>query len=84
MTFAAERNSIAEEMERLDSHMQQIENLLKSRGEAIGKTLDFLTQEMARETHTLWAKVADLDLLNRTLHMKIVLDKMREQVQNIE
>jgi len=80
----AEKADISEEITRLRSHLQQFEETLSIREKSIGRTLDFLTQEMQREVGTIGAKAAGLAISKRALWMKAELEKIREQVQNIE
>ena len=82
-TAFAIRINVAEEITRLDSHLDEVERLLKKGGE-IGKRLDFLIQEMHREANTLGSKSAALDLTRISVDMKVLIEQMREQVQNIE
>ena len=82
-TAFAIRIDVAEEITRLDSHLDEVERLLKKGGE-IGKRLDFLIQEMHREANTLGSKSAALDLTRISVDMKVLSEQMREQVQNIE
>ncbi|MFZ2651983.1 MAG: YicC/YloC family endoribonuclease [Burkholderiaceae bacterium] len=77
------RIDVAEELARLRSHLAEIERLLGAGGE-IGKRLDFLIQELLREANTLGSKAASLDLTNIAVEMKVAIEQMREQVQNIE
>ena len=79
----ADRSDITEEIVRLDSHMLQFEQTLK-RPESVGKTLDFLLQEMGREVNTIGSKANDADIAGRVVHMKAELERIREQVQNVE
>ncbi len=79
----ADRSDISEELARLDSHLTQFEGGLKSR-EPVGKTLDFLLQEMGREVNTIGSKANDADLAMHVVRMKGELEKIREQVQNVE
>jgi len=86
--IAAERSDISEELARLRSHVQQFETLLAGASD-IGKKLDFLLQEMQRETNTLLSKTPGseaegLEITRRALEMKSEIEKLREQVQNIE
>jgi uncharacterized protein (TIGR00255 family) len=86
--IAAERSDVSEELARLRSHVQQFEMLLTGASD-IGKKLDFLLQEMQRETNTLLSKtpgseVEGLEITRRALEMKSEVEKLREQVQNIE
>ncbi len=77
------RIDVAEELTRLASHLDEIERLLKAGGE-LGKRLDFLIQELQREANTLGSKSAALELTNISVEMKVAIEQMREQVQNIE
>ena len=82
-TAFAIRIDVAEEITRLGSHLDEVERLLKKGGE-IGKRLDFLIQEMHREANTLGSKSATLELTRISVDMKVLIEQMREQVQNIE
>lgn len=79
----ADRYDITEELVRLDSHMVQFDRTLKSH-EAVGKTLDFLLQEFGREVNTIGSKANDVEITTRVVQMKAELEKIREQVQNVE
>lgn len=82
-TAFAIRIDVAEEITRLGSHLDEIERLLGKGGE-IGKRLDFLIQELHREANTLGSKSATLELTRIGVDMKVLIEQMREQVQNIE
>ena len=82
-TAFAIRIDVAEEVTRLGSHLDEIERLLKKGGD-IGKRLDFLIQELHREANTLGSKSATLELTRISVDMKVLIEQMREQVQNIE
>ncbi|MDM0105017.1 YicC/YloC family endoribonuclease [Variovorax sp. J22R24] len=82
-TAFAIRIDVAEELTRLNSHLDEIERLVKKGGE-IGKRLDFLIQELHREANTLGSKSATLELTRIGVDMKVLIEQMREQVQNIE
>jgi uncharacterized protein (TIGR00255 family) len=77
------RIDVAEELARLTAHLDEIERLLIKGGE-LGKRLDFLIQELHREANTLGSKSAALELTNVSVEMKVAIEQMREQVQNIE
>lgn len=77
------RIDVAEELARLRSHLDEIERLLAAGGE-VGKRLDFLIQELLREANTLGSKAAALELTNISVEMKVAIEQLREQVQNIE
>lgn len=79
----ADRINVDEELTRLDSHFKQFNQLLQV-GELVGRKLDFLLQEMNREVNTIGSKANDSDLINDVVEMKAELEKMREQVQNIQ
>ena len=77
------RIDVAEELTRLRAHLDEIERLLNAGGE-LGKRLDFLIQELHREANTLGSKSAALELTGISVEMKVLIEQMREQVQNIE
>jgi uncharacterized protein (TIGR00255 family) len=77
------RIDVAEELARLRAHLEEITRLLKKGGE-LGKRLDFLIQELHREANTLGSKSSALELTNISVEMKVAIEQMREQVQNIE
>ena len=79
----ADKCSIEEEVTRLNSHISQFKNLLNS-DEAIGKKLDFIIQEMNRETNTIGSKANNLEITNGVIDIKTEIENIREQVQNIE
>ena len=87
-TAFAIRIDVAEEITRLNSHLDEIERLLKASGDKaggeIGKRLDFLTQELHREANTMGSKSAALELTHISVDMKVLIEQMREQVQNLE
>lgn len=82
-TAYAIRIDVAEELARLRSHLEEIESLLQKGGE-LGKRLDFLIQELHREANTLGSKASTLELTRVSVDMKVLVEQMREQVQNIE
>ena len=82
-TAYAIRIDVAEELSRLRAHLDEITRLLQTGGE-IGKRLDFLIQELQREANTLGSKSAALELTNISVEMKVLVEQLREQVQNIE
>lgn len=82
-TSFAIRIDVAEEVTRLASHLDEIDRLLEHGGE-LGKRLDFLIQELHREANTLGAKSASLELTRISIDMKVLIEQIREQVQNIE
>ena len=80
------RIDVAEELTRLSSHLSEIEQLLspKKTTESLGKRLDFLIQELHREANTLGSKSTSLELTKIGVDMKVLIEQLREQVQNIE
>ena len=81
----ADKANITEELVRLDSHVSQLRSFLRSDGsEAIGKKIDFLIQEMNREANTIGSKSNDKEITSMMLDLKAEIEKIREQVQNIE
>lgn len=82
-TAFAIRIDVAEEITRLGSHLDELDRLLAKGGE-IGKRLDFLIQELHREANTMGSKSAALELTHISVDMKVLIEQMREQVQNIE
>ena len=79
----ADKVAVAEETVRLNSHLDQLEQLLNS-SEAVGRKLDFLVQEINRETNTIGSKCSDLSLTRIVVDIKAEIEKIREQIQNIE
>ncbi len=77
------RIDVAEELARLRSHLDEVDRLLAKGGE-VGKRLDFLIQEMLREANTLGSKASMLELTNISVEMKVAIEQLREQVQNLE
>ena len=77
------RIDVAEELARLRAHLEEIARLLKAGGE-VGKRLDFLIQELLREANTLGSKASTLELTNISVEMKVAIEQLREQVQNLE
>lgn len=77
------RIDVAEELSRLGAHLEEIERLLHAGGE-LGKRLDFLIQELHREANTLGSKASSLELTAVSVEMRVLVEQMREQVQNIE
>lgn len=80
----AERTDIAEEIKRLGAHLDQFGELLTGNGKPVGRTLDFLTQEMLREANTIASKSPDAIISRNAVEIKGAIDRIKEQVQNIE
>ncbi len=83
LALFADKASIDEEITRLYSHIDQLKNSLESK-EPIGRKLDFIVQEMNREANTIASKSADIEITNIALNIKNDIEKIREQIQNIE
>ncbi|MCD3194407.1 YicC family protein [Clostridium botulinum C] len=79
----ADKAAIDEEVVRLNSHIVQLKDTLE-KNEPVGRKLDFIVQEMNRETNTISSKANDLQIVNLTINMKNYIEKIREQIQNIE
>ncbi len=80
----AERTDIAEEIKRLGAHLDQFDELLRGNGKPVGRTLDFLSQEMLREANTIASKSPDAVISRNAVEIKGAIDRIKEQVQNIE
>ncbi|MBQ3107842.1 MAG: YicC family protein [Firmicutes bacterium] len=80
----ADKSNITEELVRLDSHILQLNSIISQSSQPDGKKLDFLVQEMNREANTIGSKANDLEITNAVLFLKSEIEKIREQVQNIE
>lgn len=83
ISFFADRSDVSEELTRLESHLAQFAHHLR-RNEPVGRTLEFITQEIFRELNTLGAKANDAVISQRVVACKAELEKIREQVQNLE
>lgn len=79
----ADKVNVTEEIVRLRSHLAQLDSMLKS-PVAVGRKLDFLVQEMNRETNTIGSKASDFQIANKVVDMKAEIEKIREQIQNLE
>ncbi len=85
VAFYLDRADVTEELDRLASHLKQCEEALHYAGaKSVGKRLEFLTQEIGREVNTIGAKSDLVEITNHVLEMKLTLEKVREQVQNLE
>jgi len=80
----ADKSNITEELVRLKSHVSQLRKLTDNPGQPVGKQLDFLVQEMNREANTIGSKANDINITNNVLVLKAEIEKIREQIQNIE
>ena len=78
----ADKCSVEEEITRLNSHIYQFKELMKEK--VVGKKIDFLIQEMNRETNTICSKANNLEIINYVVEIKTELENIREQIQNIE
>lgn len=81
----ADRIDIAEELTRFDSHLKQVYQLLRSQNvQGVGKTMEFLVQELNREINTISSKSSDVDVAKLVINIKTELERIREQIQNVE
>jgi uncharacterized protein (TIGR00255 family) len=83
MALLANKLDVAEELDRLTAHLAEVRDVLE-RDEAVGRRLDFLMQELNREANTLGSKSADVETTRISVDLKVLIEQMREQVQNIE
>ncbi|GLS90475.1 hypothetical protein GCM10007916_15420 [Psychromonas marina] len=83
LVLLAQKSDVAEELDRLSSHISEAHNVLK-KGGAVGRRLDFMMQEFNREANTLGSKVINTDITAVAVECKVLIEQMREQVQNIE
>ncbi len=83
LVLVAQRLDVDEELDRLDTHLDEIEAVLK-RKEPVGRRLDFLMQELNREANTLSSKSADAETTRASIELKVLIEQMREHIQNIE
>ncbi|MGD2083868.1 MAG: YicC/YloC family endoribonuclease [Chromatiales bacterium] len=83
MVLLTQRLDVDEEMDRLGTHIDEVQRVL-STDEPVGRRLDFLMQELNREVNTLASKSSDAETARRTVEMKVLVEQMREQIQNIE
>lgn len=84
LAMFADRSDISEELQRLRSHVDQLRATLKSDGEPVGRKLEFLAQELLREANTMASKSHDTSLVASVLEIKLEIEKVREQVANVE
>ncbi|MDF2179695.1 YicC family protein [Aliiglaciecola sp. CAU 1673] len=83
MIMLAQRLDVAEELDRLDSHVAETRKILK-KGGAVGRRLDFMMQEFNRESNTLASKSINAEITQSAVELKVLIEQMREQIQNIE
>ena len=83
VAYLADRSDVSEELTRLASHLHQLEGFLAS-GEPVGRKLDFVVQELNREVNTIGSKLHDISVAQVVIELKHELEKIREQVQNLE
>lgn len=83
LVMLAQRSDVAEELDRLLTHVREVRRVLQSR-EAVGRRLDFLMQELNREANTLGSKAIDVRTTQASVNIKVLIEQMREQIQNIE
>ncbi len=83
LVLLAQKMDVDEELDRLDAHLKELGEVL-DRDEAVGRRLDFLMQELNREANTLGSKSADISTTKASVELKVLIEQMREQIQNIE
>ena len=83
LVMLAQKSDVAEELDRLNTHVGEVRRVLRSGG-AAGRRLDFLMQELNREANTLGSKAYDPRSTQAAVNLKVLIEQMREQVQNIE
>jgi len=83
LAFIAQKMDVDEELDRLESHFVEIEDIF-SRNEPVGRRLDFIMQELNREANTLGSKSTDMETTRASVELKVLIEQMREQIQNIE
>ncbi|HIF9133431.1 TPA: YicC/YloC family endoribonuclease [Photobacterium damselae] len=83
LVMLAQKSDVAEELDRLDSHVKETQKILK-KGGACGRRLDFMMQEFNRESNTLASKSINTDVTAAAVELKVLIEQMREQIQNIE
>ncbi|MGV6988267.1 YicC/YloC family endoribonuclease [Testudinibacter sp. P80/BLE/0925] len=83
MVLLAQRVDVAEELDRLQMHVKETTSILK-KGGAVGRKLDFMMQELNRESNTLASKSINADITNSAVELKVLIEQMREQIQNLE
>ena len=79
----AQKSDTMEELDRLDTHIAEVQNTLNQKG-PIGRRLDFLMQELNREANTLSSKATSANTSLQTVDLKVIIEQMREQIQNLE
>jgi len=83
LALLAQRLDVDEEMDRMEAHIQEVQSVIEGNG-PVGRRLDFLMQELNREANTLGSKSADVEVTRVAVDMKVLIEQMREQIQNIE
>lgn len=83
LVMLAQRLDVAEELDRLEAHVKETRKILVKK-EAVGRRLDFMMQEFNRESNTLASKSINTEVTNSAIELKVLIEQMREQIQNIE
>jgi uncharacterized protein (TIGR00255 family) len=84
LVLIAQKLDVSEELDRLESHVAEFRATMKKTDEPAGRRLDFLLQEFNREANTLASKSADAETTRQAVDLKVLIEQMREQVQNVE
>jgi uncharacterized protein (TIGR00255 family) len=83
IVLLVQKMDVAEELDRMETHLEEVQRVLRQ-NEPMGRRLDFLMQELNREANTLASKAGSLDLTNASVDLKVLIEQMREQIQNVE
>ena len=83
MAMVAQKTDVAEELDRLDANVKEVRRVL-DKEEPAGRRLDFLMQELNREANTLGSKSIDTETTRASVDLKVLIEQMREQIQNVE
>ena len=83
IAMVAQKTDVAEELDRLDAHLEEVRRVL-DKEEPAGRRLDFLMQELNREANTLGSKSIDTETTRASVELKVLIEQMREQIQNVE
>ena len=84
VAFLADRIDVAEELSRLSIHLERLIETMRGEPEGVGRKLDFLVQEVGREVNTIGSKAQDANVQGLVVEAKVELERIREQVQNVE
>jgi uncharacterized protein (TIGR00255 family) len=83
IVLLSQKMDVAEEIDRMETHLAEVLRILRQ-SEPVGRRLDFLMQELNREANTLASKAGSMQLTNASVDLKVLIEQMREQIQNVE